>query len=469
MNQADLGVIGLAVMGQNLALNIHDKGYRVAVYNRTADRTRQFVNRHSDKRFIPSEALGDFVSTLNRPRKILVMVKAGGPTDALLEQLSPLLEEGDLVMDGGNAHYADTDRRLSAAEARGIRYLGVGISGGESGALHGPSIMVGGHKDAYPLVVDLLEQIAAQGPQGPCCAYFGPGSAGHYVKMVHNGIEYAIMQTLAECYDLMKRGLGMRPDEMADVIGEWNRGELGGYLFEITEKILRTCDPNTRDPLVERILDTAQQKGTGKWSTQSALDVGSPASTIASAVFARGLSALKEERVAAEGILPGPDPSGSIDREAFLKALFGATYLAVICAYAQGMRQLRDASLERDYSLDLSEVARVWMAGCIIRAELLVPIRAVLVEHPGLLLLFLAEPFAAAWERHHCDLRRVVSVAHEWGIPVPAMDSVLDFVDGYRAGRLPANLTQAQRDFFGAHTYQRTDQDGVFHTQWEAG
>ena len=467
MNQVDLGVIGLAVMGQNLALNIQDKGYRVAVYNRTADRTRQFVNRHSDKQFVPSEALRDFVSTLGRPRETLVMVKAGGPTDELLEQLFPLLEEGDLVMDGGNAHYVDTDRRLSAAEARGIRYLGVGISGGESGALHGPSIMAGGHKDAYPLVVDLLEQIAAQGPQGPCCAYFGQGSAGHYVKMVHNGIEYAIMQTLAECYDLMKCGLGMSPDEMAGVIGEWNRGELGGYLIEITEKILRTSDPETGDPLVQRILDTAQQKGTGKWSTQSALDVGSPASTIASAVFARGLSALKEERVTAEGILPGPTPSGGIDRAAFLEALFGGTYLAVICAYAQGMRQLRDASLERDYSLDLSEVARVWMAGCIIRAKLLVPIRAVLVEHPDLPLLFLAEPFTATWERHHCDLRRVVSAAHEWGIPVPAMDSVLDFVDGYRAGRLPANLTQAQRDFFGAHKYQRTDRDGVFHTQWE--
>ncbi len=468
MGGADFGVIGLAVMGQNLALNIQDKGYSVAVYNRTTDRARQFANQHSNKQLVLSEALGDFVSSLRRPRKMLVMVKAGRPTDALLDQLFPLLKDGDLVMDGGNAHYADTDRRLEAAQARNLRYLGVGVSGGESGALRGPSIMAGGHREAYPLVKELLEKIAAQGPQGPCCAYFGPRSAGHYVKVVHNGIEYAIMQTLAEGYDLMKRVLGMRPREMADVIGEWNRGELAGYLFEITEKILRTIDPETGEPLVERILDKAQQKGTGKWSTQSALDVGSPASTIASAVFARGLSALKEERVTAEGILPGPSPSGSIDREAFLKALFGAAYLAVICAYAQGMRQLRDASSEYDYDLDLSEAARVWMAGCIIRAKLLVPIRAVLVDHPDLPLLCLAEPFAAAWEKHQSDLRRVVCTAHEWGIPVSAMDSALDFLDGYRTGRLPANLTQAQRDFFGAHTYKRTDGEGVFHTQWEA-
>ena len=467
LNVADFGLIGLAVMGQNLALNIEDKGYAVAVYNRTADRTRQFIARHPNKRFVPSETLEDFVSSLKRPRKILLMVKAGEPTDALLEQLFPMLETGDLAMDGGNAHYADTDRRLEAAQASGLRYLGVGISGGEAGALRGPSIMAGGDEDAYPLVRELLEQIAAQGPEGPCCAYFGPRSAGHYVKMVHNGIEYAIMETLAESYDVMKRLLGMSVSEMAEVFGGWNRGELGGYLLEITERILRTPDPETEGPLVEQILDTAKQKGTGKWSTQSALDVGSPASTIASAVFARVLSALKEERVVAESALSGPKPTSSIDEEPFLKALFGATYLSVICAYAQGMRQLRDASLDRDYGLDLSEAARVWMAGCIIRAKLLVPIRTALVDRPDLPLLFLAEPFAMAWESHHSDLRQVICTAHEWGIPVPVMDSTLDFLDGYRTGRLPANLTQAQRDFFGAHTYQRIDREGVFHTQWE--
>ena len=464
----DFGVVGLAVMGQNLALNVESKGFSVAVYNRTAERTKKFVEeRAGGKRIVPAYTLEEFVAALSRPRKILLMVKAGAPTDAVLEQLFPLLEPGDIVMDGGNAHYADTERRLSEAEGRGLRYLGVGISGGEYGALHGPSIMAGGHQEAYREVEPVFQKIAAQGPEGPCCAYFGPGSAGHYVKMVHNGIEYAIMETIAEGYDLMKRGLGLSPAEMAEVFGEWNRGELSSYLFEITEKILRYPDPETGQPLVELILDTAQQKGTGKWSTQSALDIGTPAPTIAMAVFARIISALKEERTAAGEVLSGPDARFSVDREAFLQDLFGAVYLTVVAAYAQGLRQLRDASSERGYGLDLAEAARVWMAGCIIRAKLLVPIRKALTEQPDLPLLFLAEPFRSAWEKHHVALRRVVALAHEAGIPVPAMDSALDFVDAYRTARLPANLIQAQRDFFGAHTYQRVDREGTFHTEWE--
>jgi len=467
--KADIGVIGLATMGQNLALNIEGKGAAVAVFNRTAERTKGFVEeRAQGKRIIPTYTLDELVESLSRPRKVLLMVKAGAPTDAVLEGLFPLLEPRDIVMDGGNAHYTDTERRLSKAEERGLLYLGVGISGGEYGALHGPSIMAGGHREAYELVKGLFQRVAAQGPEGPCCAYFGPGAAGHYVKMVHNGIEYAVMETLAEAYDLMKRGLSMSPTEMADVFLEWNRGELSSYLVEITEKILRYLDPETGEPLVEKILDTAQQKGTGKWSTQSALDVGTPAPTIAMAVFSRIISAFKGERVAASKVLSGPEPALGVDRGEFTKRLFGAVYISVIAAYAQGLRQLRDASGERGYGLDLAEVARVWMAGCIIRSKLLVPIRKALLEAPDLPLVFLAEPFKSAWEEYHGDLRWVTCLAHEHGIPTPAMDSALTFVDAYRSERLPANLIQAQRDFFGAHTYQRIDKEGTFHTDWEA-
>jgi len=467
--KADIGVIGMAVMGQNLALNIESKGFTVAVFNRTAERTREFVEQRArGKRIVPAYTLEEFVDSLERPRKILLMVKAGAPVDAVLEGLFPLLERGDLVIDGGNSHYADTERRLKEAEERGLLYLGTGISGGEYGALHGPSIMAGGHRDGYELVREIFERIAAKGPEGPCCGYFGPGSAGHYVKMVHNGIEYAIMETIAEAYDLMKRGLGMTPDEMAQVFSDWNKRELGGYLFEITERILRYKDPETGKPLVELILDTAKQKGTGKWSTQSALDIGTPAPTIAMAVFARIISALKGERVAASEILSGPEPALGVDREEFLGRLFGAVYLSVIAAYAQGLRQLRDASSEKGYGLDLAEAARVWMAGCIIRSVLLVPIRKALLERPDLPFLILAEPFRSAWEKHNGDLRYVTCLAREHGIPTPAMDSALTFVDAYRTARLPANLIQAQRDFFGAHTYQRVDKEGIFHTDWEA-
>lgn len=467
--KADIGVIGMAVMGQNLALNIESKGFTVAVFNRTAERTEEFVEgRAKGRRIVPAYTLEEFVDSLERPRKILLMVKAGAPVDAVLEGLFPLLERGDLVIDGGNSHYADTERRLKEAEERGLLYLGTGISGGEYGALHGPSIMAGGHRDGYELVREIFERIAAKGPEGPCCGYFGPGSAGHYVKMVHNGIEYAIMETIAEAYDLMKRGLGMTPDEMAQVFSDWNKRELGGYLFEITERILRYKDPETGKPLVELILDTAKQKGTGKWSTQSALDIGTPTPTIAMAVFARIISALKGERVAASEILSGPEPALGVDREEFLGRLFGAVYLSVIAAYAQGLRQLRDASSEKGYGLDLAEAARVWMAGCIIRSVLLVPIRKALLERPDLPFLILAEPFRSAWEKHNGDLRYVTCLAREHGIPTPAMDSALTFVDAYRTARLPANLIQAQRDFFGAHTYQRVDKEGIFHTDWEA-
>ena len=463
MTQSDFGVVGLAVMGQNLALNAESRGHSVAVFNRSVERTKEFVSSFPDRGIVGTYGLAEFVDALAPPRKILLMVKAGPATDAVLSELLPLLDRGDVVIDGGNAHYADTERRLELAESLGVRYLGSGISGGEYGALHGPSIMAGGSEEAYRVVEEILVSIAARGPEGPCCAYFGPGSAGHYVKMVHNGIEYAIMQALAETYDLMKRGLGLSPPEAADVFGEWNRGDLAGYLVEITEKILRRADPDTGSALVESILDTAAQKGTGKWSSQSALDLGSPAPTIAAAVFARILSSLKSERVAAEEALGGPPAlTGKLEVE----DLYDATLLTVVCAYAQGLRQLQDASAERGYGLALAEVARVWMDGCIIRATVLHPIRAAFAEEPGLPFLMLAEPFRTTWEERQSGLRRAVVYAHRNGFPVPVTGSALSALDSYRTGRLPANLLQAQRDFFGAHTYRRVDRDGTFHTDW---
>ena len=468
MKPMDIGVVGLAVMGQSLVLNIESRGYSVAVYNRTSERTEAFIDgRTAGKRITAAYSLEEFVGSLDKPRRVFMMVKAGDPTDALLENLLPLLEAGDVLMDGGNAHYEDTDRRCGSAEDYGVLYLGVGVSGGEIGALLGPAIMAGGSESAYEIVGPILESIAAVGPQGSCCAFFGPRSAGHYVKMVHNGIEYAIMQALCEAYDVMHRGLGMAADEMADVFSAWKEAELESYLVEITEKILRQADPDSDGPLVERILDTAAQKGTGKWSSQSALDLGAPSPSIAAAVFARIMSSMKADRVQAEPLLPGPSPSLSMEREDAVDALFSAVLCAAVSAYSQGFRQLLSASEDRDYGLDLAEVARVWMAGCIIRARLLVPMAKAFQRQPDLPMLLLAEPFRSLWEKHQAQFRKLVARAHEAGIPVPAMSSALDFVDAYRTSRLPANLLQAQRDFFGAHTYQRIDRDGTFHTEWE--
>ncbi|MFC2081708.1 NADP-dependent phosphogluconate dehydrogenase [Candidatus Bipolaricaulota bacterium] len=468
MTKMDIGVVGLAVMGQNLVLNIERRGYSVAVFNRTAERTKRFIEAKTEGKAISAAYdLEAFVNALATPRKVLVMVKAGRPTDALIDQLLPLLEAGDVLIDGGNAYYADTERRLARAAELGVLYLGTGVSGGESGALNGPSIMAGGSRDAYDIAGPILESIAADGPGGPCCAFFGPGSAGHYVKMVHNGIEYAIMQALTEAYDIMRRGLGMPAIEMADVVGEWNRGELDSYLVEITEQILRRVDAETGKPLVEMIVDTAAQKGTGKWSSQSALDIGAPSPSIAAAVFARVASSLKPERVAAERILPGPSSTIPADRVEAIADLFSAMYVTMVGAYAQGMRQLRDASIDRGYGLNLAEAARVWMDGCIIRAKLLVPITDAFQAEPDLAYLLLAEPFRTIWIDHQAGLRRTLARAHEAGIPAPAMSSALDAIDAYRTGCLPANLLQAQRDYFGAHTYERVDREGVFHTEWE--
>lgn len=465
--KAQFGIIGLATMGQNLALNVARHGFPVAGYNRSAERTKALMERVRDEPIIPTYSLREFVSALERPRAALLMVQAGKPVDEVLSELFPLLEPRDLVIDGGNSHFADTERRIHEAEAYGLLYLGVGISGGEAGALRGPALMAGGHAEGYARVEQILKAIAASGLAGPCAGYFGPGGAGHYVKMVHNGIEYAVMQTLAECYDLMKRGLGLGPREIAEVFSEWNTGELGSYLLEISVDILRTKDPETGGYLVEVIKDAAEQKGTGKWSTQAALDLGVPTPTIAEAVFARTVSALKEERLAAEQILPGPDARLSVSLGEFLGDLKRAYALAVVVAYAQGFRQLRDAAAEHRYGFALAEVARVWTAGCIIRAKMLKTMREVFLREPEIPLLFLAESFRRVWEEGQDGLRRVVCLAHKAGIPVPALSSALNFLDAYRTGRLPANLIQAQRDYFGAHTYERLDKPGKFHTHWE--
>jgi len=469
VSTADIGVIGLAVMGQNLALNMERRGYSVAVFNRTAKRTEAFVEAYaSGKKIRAVYSLDELTSALSTPRRILMMVKAGPPTDEFIAGILPLLDRGDVLIDGGNAYYGDTERRIDRTSDRGILYLGAGISGGESGALHGPSIMVGGTPDAYELAGPILEAIAARGSGGTCCAHLGPGSAGHYVKMIHNGIEYAIMQALAEAYDLMRRGLGMSAGETADTFAEWNRGDLGSYLVEITEQVLRRLDPESGRPLVEMILDTAAQKGTGKWSSQSALDIGAPSPSIAAAVFARIASSLKAERIDAESALPGPPTRLEGDREKIIDDLFSALLLATVTAFAQGLRQLLDASAERGYGLDLSRVARVWTAGCIIRAKLLTPIASAFDARPDLPFLLLAEPFRTLWCEHQAGFRRTAARAHQAGIPVPVISSSLEFADAYRTSRLPANLIQAQRDFFGAHTYQRIDQDGAFHTAWES-
>lgn len=470
MNGADFGLVGLAVMGQNLALNVERRGFSVAVYNRTAQRTDEFMERCGKGRnLVPAYSLEELVGALSRPRAIMLMVKAGAPVDAVLKLLFPLLQEGDILIDGGNSHFPDTDRRHAKAERRGLLYLGVGVSGGEYGALHGPSIMVGGHRKAYEQVEPILTQIAAKTEDGPCCAYLGPRSAGHYVKMVHNGIEYGFMQILAEAYDLMKRLLGMPPAEMSEVFADWNRKELASYLVEITEKILRHPDEERGEPLVEQILDTAKQKGTGKWASQSALDLGIPVPTITAAVYARMLSALKAERTSAAQILPEVSPGAVCDREPFLSDLFGAAYLSIAATYAQGFRLLQGASDEYGYELDLAEVARIWKGGCIVRAKMLDPIRQAFLNNHDLPMLILARPFRKAYAEHREALKRVLQAGRKAGIPVPAMAASLDFLDSYRSKRLPANLIQAQRDYFGAHTYQRIDREGVFHTDWEEG
>jgi 6-phosphogluconate dehydrogenase len=464
----DIGVIGMAVMGQNLALNIESKGFTVAVFNRTTTRTEAFVKeRAQGKNVVGALTIEDFVDALKPPRKAIILVQAGAAVDAVIDQLLQLFDPGDLIIDGGNSFYDDTERRAKRVEAEGRGYIGTGVSGGEYGALHGPSIMPGGTEAAYAAVEPILTKIAAQVDDGPCCAYLGPGSAGHYVKMVHNGIEYGIMQVLAEVYDVMYRGLGMTVPEIQEVVADWNAGELQSFLVEITADILTREDPESDKFVVEIIKDSAAQKGTGKWTSQSALDHGIPIPTITAATEARILSSFKEIREHADGVLHGATPKFEGSREEILPALQDAVYLAAVSAYAQGMHLLTAASAERNYDLDLATVARIWKGGCIIRSLMLEPIQQAFAADAALPNLMLAEPFATDVRQRTPNLRRIVAEAALQGLPTPALSAALNYIEGYRTGRLPANLVQAQRDYFGAHTYERVDKEGDYHTEWQ--
>ena len=469
MSKNDIGLIGLAVMGQNLVLNMERHGFSVSVYNRTASKTQQFIQGPAkDKRITPTFSLQELVDSLSRPRKIMIMVKAGWPVDAVIQKLIPLLEPGDLIIDGGNSFFMDTERRSKELEERGLLFLGTGVSGGEEGALWGPSLMPGGHPEAYEMVRPIFEAIAAKVDGEPCVTYIGPRGAGHYVKMVHNGIEYGDMQIIAEAYDILHRGLGMSNDDLHRIFSQWNQGPLESYLIEIAADIFRHKDDETGEYIIDLILDAAGQKGTGKWTSQNALDMGIPATTITEAVFARALSAHKEERVAASKVLTGPDHPPQVDTDTFIPALEDALYASKVISYAQGFSLLRAASTAYDYNLNYGEIARIWRGGCIIRAAFLNDITAAYREHPDLPNLLLAPYFRDGVIQRQGNWRTVLKTALDLGIPTPAMSSSLAYFDGYRSARLPANLIQALRDYFGAHTYERVDKPRgqFFHTKW---
>ncbi len=462
------GVIGLGVMGRNLALNIERNGFPVAGYDIDAAKAKDARAAFAGKQMAVAATLDAFLGDLERPRRILIMVPAGSPVDAVVGELTPKLAKGDLLIDGGNSFFEDTRRRLKALEGTGILYVGTGVSGGEEGALHGPSIMPGGNAEAWPLLRPIFQKIAAKAPDGqPCCEWIGPDGAGHFVKMVHNGIEYGDMQMICEAYYLMQRVLGLSPVEMHDIFAEWNTGELDSYLIEITAQILARKDPDTGKPMVEVILDTAEQKGTGKWTSTSALDLGVPAQTIAIAVFARMMSALKAERVAAAKVLSGPEAKFTGDRKAFIANIRHALYASKICSYAQGFQLLRAANDQYRWNLNFGSIASLWRAGCIIRARFLSKIKEAYDRDRALPNLLLDPYFVTAIREAAPGWRTVVATAAETGVPVPAFASALAYYDSYRSAVLPANLLQAQRDFFGAHTYRRVDRDGVFHTNWE--
>jgi 6-phosphogluconate dehydrogenase len=470
MAQYDFGIIGLGVMGQNLALNVESKGFSVAGYDVDPAKAHAAGNKWAGKRMTTVASLQELAASLARPRKILIMVPAGKPVDAVLGELRPFLDRGDIVIDGGNSFFQDTDRRGRELEAAGILYVGMGVSGGEEGALHGPSLMPGGSEEAYRLLEPILTRIAARTDDGPCCAYMGKGGAGHYVKMVHNGMEYGIMQLIAESYDLMKRVLGMSAAQMQPVFARWNEGPLSSYLIEITADILGRTDPETGLPLVEVILDRAGQKGTGKWTSQNALDVGVAIPTIHAGLEARILSAFKDERTQAANVLQGPCKTFDGDRERFVGLLHDALRLAVLTSYAQGFALLREASREYGYGLQFAEIARTWKGGCIIRARVLDLIKTAFREKADLANLLLDRRFAALVNELHPALRAVVCAAADFGVPCLGLASALGYIDSYRSERLPANLIQAQRDYFGAHTYERVDKPRgqFFHTQWTA-
>ncbi|WP_025679095.1 NADP-dependent phosphogluconate dehydrogenase [Paenibacillus massiliensis] len=467
MSKQQIGVIGLAVMGKNLALNIESRGFTVSVYNRSREKTDALVQEAAGKQLLPTYSIEEFVASLEVPRKILIMVQAGQGTDATIDSLVPHLEPGDIIIDGGNAHFPDTQRRSKDLEAKGFRFIGAGVSGGEEGALKGPAIMPGGQKSAYELVEPILTAISAKVGEDACSTYIGPDGAGHYVKMVHNGIEYGDMQLIGEAYHLLKDVLGVSSSELHEIFSEWNKGELDSYLIEITADIFSKTDPDTGKPMVDVILDSAGQKGTGKWTSQSSLDLGVPLSIITESVFSRFISALKEERVAASKKLSGPAVSSfDGDREEFIEAVRKALYASKIASYAQGFAQMRAASDTYDWNLDYGSIAMIFRGGCIIRAGFLQNIKDAYDREPGLKNLFLDQYFGKIVDDYQDAWRKVIAIAVTRGIPVPAFASALAYYDSYRTERLPANLLQAQRDYFGAHTFQRVDKEGTFHHQW---
>jgi len=471
MEKQSFGLIGLAVMGENLALNIERNGFSIAVYNRSRDKTDKFIaTRAKDKNVLPTFTIQEFVESLARPRKILIMVKAGAPVDGVINELKPLLNEGDIIIDGGNSHFPDTDRRTQELEALNLKFIGMGVSGGEEGALNGPSLMPGGQLEAYREIEPICTKISAQVDDGPCVTYIGKGSAGHYVKMVHNGIEYGDMQLIAEAYDLLKTGLGATAEELHHIFTAWKTTELNSFLIDITADIFKKMDDQgTGLPLVDLVLDAAGQKGTGKWTVESAFDLGVPIPTMIAAVTARVISSYKEERVAASQVLIS-NTTGKYtgDREEFINAVRDALYCSKICSYAQGMALLAKASQAYAYGLNLAEIARIWKGGCIIRAGFLDKIKNAFRRNPQLPNLLLDEDFTQTILSKESAWRLVVQTAAQLGIPVPAFSASLDYFDSYRRERLPQNLTQAQRDYFGAHTYERTDKPRgeFFHTEW---
>ena len=469
MSKQQIGVVGMAVMGRNLALNIESRGYSVSIFNRSSSKTDEVIALHPDKKLVPTYTVEEFIASLEKPRRILLMVKAGEATDKTIQSLLPHLDKGDILIDGGNTFFQDTIRRNEMLANSGINFIGTGVSGGEEGALKGPAIMPGGQKDAYDLVAPILEEIAAKADDGaPCVTYVGPNGAGHYVKMVHNGIEYGDMQLIAESYDILRRVGGLSVEETAEVFKSWNTGELDSYLIEITADILTKKDPETGKPMVEVIMDTAGNKGTGKWTSQSALDLGVPLPLITESVFARYISTLKEEReIASKELSPIKVPElSNTEKQALIESVRKGLYFSKIMSYAQGFAQMRVASEEFDWNLNYGEIAKIFRAGCIIRAQFLQKITDAFERDPELKNLLLDKYFLYVTESYQEAVREVVVTAVQAGIPVPTFSSALAYYDSYRSEVLPANLIQAQRDYFGAHTYNRVDKPGVFHFEW---
>ena len=469
MSGSNFGIVGLGTMGRNLALNIESRGYRVAVWNLEPEWVDDFVGTHAGARFTGTKTFEEFTAALERPRRIMMMIPAGKPVDETIDKLKPLLQPGDVLIDGGNSWFDDTRRREAALRPTGIHFVGCGVSGGEEGARFGPSLMPGGPDETWPIVRDVLEAIAARTEAGPCVTHVGPDGAGHFVKMVHNGIEYGDMQLIAESWDVMRRGLGMTAPETADVFEEWNRGALESFLTELTAKVCRTIDPETQQPLVDLVLDKAGQKGTGKWTAQVALDLAVAIPTIAAAIDGRVLSSMKDERVAASQKLAGPRAGaafGLSERSEVIADLRDALYAARICAYAQGMALIRAGSNHYKWNINLAEIGRIWKGGCIIRAKLLDPVRHAFGAQPQLVNLLLDPALARGIYDAQEGWRRTVARAAEGGIPMLSHAAALGYFDSYRASRLPQSLTQAQRDAFGAHTYERTDRPGAVHSEW---